>query len=146
LAEATTPETPAPDLSLLKQLQALAGELPRLVSDRVELLSLELQRAAQSLVQVVALTVAIAILGVTVWLALWAALIGLLMMAAGLPLLAALALTIGINLVAIAVAVARVRRLLPRLQLPATRRHLTVPPDPRPSPEIRPDDPCTAAH
>lgn len=144
MADATSPETPPPAPSLLQQLQALAGELPGLVSDRVELLSLELKRAAQSLVQVVALTVAIAILGVTVWLALWAALIGLLM-ASGLPLLAALLLTIGINLIAIAAAVARVRRLLPRLQLPATRRHLTVSPDPRHSPEITPDDPRTAA-
>lgn len=126
--------------SLLQQLQGLARELPRLVSDRVELLSLELQRATQSLVQIVVLVVAIAILGVTVWLTLWAALIGLLVHAAGLPLLAALLLTVGINAIVIAIAVARVRQLLPRLQLPATRRHLTVPPDP--SPEPRADEPA----
>ncbi|RZL31082.1 MAG: phage holin family protein [Rubrivivax sp.] len=125
--------------SLLQQLQGLARELPRMLSDRVELLALELQRAAQSLVQIVVLVVAIAILGVTVWLTLWAALVTVLVHA-GLPLLAALLLTIAINVVVIALAVARVRRLLPRLQLPATRRHLTVAPDPSPTPETHADD------
>lgn len=130
------PGTPGPGASaepdsLFQQLKGLARELPGLVSDRVELLSLELQRATQSIVQIVMLTVAIAILGVTVWFALWAALISLLVHG-GLPLLAALLLTIGINGLVIAVAVARVRKLLPRLQLPATRRHLMVSPNPLP--------------
>ena len=120
--------------SLLQQLKGLARELPGLVSDRVELLSLELQRATQALMQIVVLTVAIGILGVTVWFALWAALISLLVQA-GLPLLAALLLTTGINALAIALAVARVRRLLPRLTLPATQRHLMVSPDPGLPPE-----------
>ena len=53
-----------------------------------------------------------------------AALITLLMQA-GLPLLAALLLVIGINGLAIAVAVASIRGLLPRLGLPAT----PAPPD-----------------
>jgi len=123
--------------SLLQHLKALASELPGLVSDRVELLTLELQRAAQSLVQIVMLTVAIAILGVTVWFALWAALISLLLHG-GLPPLAALLLTVAINTLVIAVAVARVRKLLPRLQLPATRRHLMV--SPNPAPEAPPDE------
>jgi uncharacterized membrane protein YqjE len=127
------PAADTPPDSLLEQLKSLARELRGLVSDRVELLSLELQRAAQALFQIVALVVAMAILGVTVWLALWAALITLLMQV-GLPLLAALLLVIGINGLAIAVAVARVSRLLPRLGLPATQRHLTVSPDPHPHP------------
>lgn len=137
-ADAPAPTEAAAAPSLLQQLQGLAHELPKLVSDRVELLSLELQRATQSLVQIVALVVAIAILGVTVWLTLWAALVSLLVHAAGLPLLAALLLTIGINAVVIAIAVARVRQLLPRLQLSATRRHLTAAPDP--SPQTTPSD------
>jgi uncharacterized membrane protein YqjE len=129
--------------SLADQVQALARELPGLVSDRVELLSLELQRAAQSLLQVVALIVAIAILGVTVWLSLWAAAVHLLMQA-GLPMLGALLLTVGVNAVVIALALVRVRSLLPRLQLPATRRHLMVAPDPIPAPETRADERRTA--
>ena len=143
--ETPPPGTPAPDrgggaASLLQQAQALARELPGLVSDRVELLALELQRAARSLIQIVVLVVAVAILGVTVWLAFWAALITALMLV-GLPLLAALLLVIGVNGLVIAVAIARVRKLLPRLKLPATQRHLTVSPNPRPSsPETSPDE------
>lgn len=131
---ASTSELPE---SLFQQFKGLASELPGLISDRVELFSLELQRATQSLVQIVVLTVAIAILGVTVWFALWGALISLLVHG-GLPLLAALLLTIGINGLVIAVAVARVRKLLPRLALPATRRHLMV--SPNPSPEAQFDE------
>lgn len=143
--ETPPPGTPGPaaaeaSASLLQQFQGLARELPGLISDRVELLSLEMQRAAQSLAQVVALIVAVAILGVTVWLALWAALISVLVHA-GLPLLGALLLAIVINGIVIAVLLARVRKLLPRLSLPATRRHLMVSPDPTPStPEPRPDE------
>lgn len=125
--------------SLLDQIKSLACELPGLVSDRVELLALEVQRAAQALMQMVALVVAIAILGVTVWLAMWVALVNVLMQA-GMPLLGALLLAIALNGIAIAVAVARVRRLLPRLGLPATRRHLTVPSHPGPLPENRADE------
>lgn len=150
------PETPAPGTpdpgvpgrgaapaSLLDQVKSLAGELPGLVSDRVELLALEVQRAAQALMQVVALVVVIAILGVTVWLAMWVALINVLMHA-GMPLLGALLLAIALNGIVIVVALARVRGLLPRLGLPATRRHLTVSPNPSPlsenDPENRPDE------
>jgi len=84
-----------------------------------------------------------AILGVTAWLALWAALVGLLVRA-GLPLAGALLVVIAVNGLVIVLAAQRVRRLLPRLKLPATRRHLMVSPDPTPhpapSPEDRPDD------
>ncbi|PTT86397.1 hypothetical protein DBR42_13695 [Pelomonas sp. HMWF004] len=123
--------------SLLRQFKAVWRELPGLVSDRVELLSLELQRAAQSLVEIVVLLVGVAILGITAWLCLWAALVGL-MVSLGLPLFAALLVAVGLNLLATMVAVHRVRGLLPRLQLPATRRHLMLSPDPQP--EDRPDD------
>jgi len=100
-------------------------ELPGLISDRIELLSLELQRAGQVLAQIVALIVAAAILAVTAWLALWGgvmvALIG-----AGLHWAAASSIVLVINLGACWWAVARVRTLAPRLHLPATRRHLTL--------------------
>lgn len=152
MAEPTTdsppPGTPGPapsaePASLQQQLLALWHELPGLVSDRVELLSLELQRAAHALAQIVALVVGMAILGVTAWLALWAALVGLLVRA-GLPLAGALLVAIAVNGLVIVLAAQRVRRLLPRLKLPATRRHLMVSPDPTPhpapSPEDRPDD------
>jgi uncharacterized membrane protein YqjE len=122
---ADPPLPPAP--SLTDQLQALWRELPGLVSDRVELFSLELQRAAQALARIVALLVAVAVLGVTVWLVLWAVLIQLLVLA-GLPLAAALVLAIAVNGLAIVLALHHVRRLLPQLKLPATRRHLMIDP------------------
>lgn len=57
---ATAPGTPGPDAHaepLLKTLQALLRDLPGLFTDRVDLLSLELQRAAQALTQIVVLVV-----------------------------------------------------------------------------------------
>ena len=136
MAEPAPKHTPdeAPPASLTRQLQALLHVLPGLFSDRVELLSLELQRAARALAQIVALVVAVAILGVTAWLLLWAGVIRLLM-TAGLTVEGALLVGLLLNAGVIAWAVQRMRRLLPRLSLPATRRHL-VPPD---QPE-KPDD------
>lgn len=127
---ADSPQDPA--APLLEQLQSLWRELPGLVSDRVELLSLELQRAVQALAQIVALMVAVAILGVTAWLVLWAGAIRLLV-AKGMPWEAALLLAIVINGLAIVAALQRVRSLLPKLRLPATRRHLMLTPDPQPT-------------
>jgi uncharacterized membrane protein YqjE len=123
--QADAPASSAPQASWLASLQGLVHELPGLVSDRIELLSLELQRAGQVLAQVVALIVAAAILAVTAWLALWAgvmvALIG-----AGLHWAAASLVVLVINLGACWWAVVRVRALAPLLALPATRRHLTL--------------------
>ncbi|KQW52018.1 hypothetical protein ASD88_05320 [Pelomonas sp. Root662] len=129
---------PAP---LLEQLQALWHELPGLVSDRVELLSLELKRAVQALAQIVALLVAVGILGVTAWLLLWAGVIRLLV-DAGLPMSGALLLSVAVNVLAVVLVLQRVRSLLPQLSLPATRRHLMISPDPTPPkpPEEGPDE------
>lgn len=108
----------------LESLQSIWRELAGLVGDRVDLLSLELQRAGRALAQIVALLVSAAILGVTAWLALWAGIaVGLVELGLhwSLSLLVVLMLNTGVALLA----VARLRRLLPRLGLPATRRHLT---------------------
>lgn len=115
--------------SPMEALRALWKDVPGLLNDRIELLSLELQRAGVALAQVVVLIVVATILGVTAWLVLWGA-ITLALVAAGLPLILALAATFGVNLATAAWAVARARRLLPLLRLPATRRHLLVGPSP----------------
>jgi len=120
-----------PPPSLMGTLRDLWKELPGLLNDRVELLSLELQRAAAALVQVVVLIVAAAILGVTAWLVLWGAIV-LALVAAGLHPTLALAAALLVNIAAAAWAVARARRLLPMLRLPATRRHLMIGPSPTP--------------
>ena len=114
-----------PQPSWLASLQGLAHELPGLISDRIELLSLELERAGQVLAQFVALIVAAAILAVTAWLALWGGVM-LALVNAGLHWAAASLLMLVINLGACWWAVARLRALAPLLHLPATRRHLTL--------------------
>lgn len=108
---------------LLAMLQSVWRDLPGLVGDRIDLLSLELQRAGRALAQIVALLVAAAILGVTAWLALWAG-IGVGLVELGLHWLLALLLVLLLNGAVAALALARLRRLLPLLRLPATRRHL----------------------
>jgi hypothetical protein len=137
--------------SPLAVLKDLWRELPSLFSDRVELLSLELHRAGLALAQIAVLVVAAAILGVTAWLVLWGTVVALLTLA-GVHWLLSLAIVLAINLVAAWLAVARVRRLLPSLKLPATRRHLmTISPSTQPPPEapfpptstpVRPPPPC----
>lgn len=136
--------------SLLQSVQSLLRELPGLVSDRVELLSLEVTRAGRALAKIVAFLVAAAILAVTAWLALWAGVAGALI-AAGLHWAWAALLILVVNLAAAAFALSRLRSLLPMLGLPATRRHLTLspstaPPKPRASasthglhPSLHPD-------
>jgi len=106
-------------------LRELAQDLQGLVSDRLELLALELQRAGQALGQIVMLIVAAAILGLTAWLALWLSVAGALM-ALGLDWPWAGVAVLLVNLLACVLALSRVRTLLPKLGLPATRRHLTI--------------------
>lgn len=106
-------------------LQGLLQELPGLISDRVELLSLELQRAKQVLAQIVALIVGAAILAVTAWFALWGGVM-VALINEGVHWAAASMIVLVINLGACWWAVARVRALAPLLRLPATRRHLTL--------------------
>ncbi len=116
-----------PRRTMLQSLQSLWHELPGLVSDRVEILSLELQRAGTALVKIIALVAAAAILGVTAWLVLWAVIVvGL--FSVGLPLWLALLLALLVNVGVAAFLLVRAKGLLGMLKLPATRRHLTVSP------------------
>ena len=107
----------------IEALRSIWQELPGLVSDRVDLLALEVQRAGRALAQMVAMVVAAAILGVTAWLALWAGIaVGLVEL--GLHWSLSLLLVLALNAVTAVLAVMRLRSLLPLLRLPATRRHL----------------------
>jgi len=128
--------------SLLDTVRELWQELPGLLNDRIELLSLELQRAGAALLQLLVLTVAAAILGVTAWLVLWGAIV-MALVAAGVQAALALAAALLVNVAAAAWAVARARRLLPLLRLPVTHRHLLIspaPPTPRPGSAGAPSD------
>jgi uncharacterized membrane protein YqjE len=109
--------------TLLQQVQALWRELPGLVSDRVTLFGLELQRASLALIQIVVLVVACGILGVTAWLVLWVGVIvGLVTL--GLHIALALLLVLVLNAGAAFWAMRRVRTLLTHLSFAKTRRHL----------------------
>lgn len=132
-----------PQESLPQLLLSLLRELPMLVSDRFELLSLDLRRASSALGQIIGLVVVLAILGVTAWLLIWAGVLVLLVMI-GLPREAALLLGILINLLGIWFAIARIRGLVPKLLLSSIRRHLTLTPMP-PMPPTPPAAPVSAA-
>lgn len=106
-----------------RAFQDLIAAMPGLVSDRLELLALELQRASRGMVQALALVLAAAILGATAWLALCVG-AGLAVVELGLQWPMALLLVVLVNVMLAWAALARVRRLLGRLGLPATRRHL----------------------
>jgi hypothetical protein len=104
-------------------LQELLAALPGLATDRLELLALELHRAGRGIVQIMALVVATAVLGTTAWLALCGGL-GLTLVSQGLSWPLALLAVVLVNLALAWTALARVRRLLTTVGLPATRRHL----------------------
>ena len=137
----STPDGQAAPESFLDTLRGIWRELPGLVSDRVELLSLELQRAGMALVQIALLGIALAVLGITAWLLLWGLVIATLALA-GLHWTAAFLLALAVHLLLLAWVVQRVRTLFPVLGLPATRRHLTFPSPPVPmaSPPPAPED------
>jgi len=97
--------------------------LPGLLSDRLELLALELHRAGRSLVQIMALVLATAILVTTAWFVLCGGL-SMALVAQGLSWPLALLAVLPVNLVLAWAAMSRVRGLLANLGLPATRRHL----------------------
>lgn len=107
----------------LQSLQNLLAALPGLVSDRLELLALELHRAGRGIVQIVVLMLTAAILGASAWLALCVGM-ALALVALNMPWPAALLGVLLINLVLGWAALARARYLLANLGLPVTRRHL----------------------
>lgn len=118
--------------TLLGAVKDLWRELPGLVSDRVELLSLELRRAGLALLQIVALVLAAAILGVTAWMLLSVGVAVMLVTGFGLPWWVALLIVLAANLLSAWWAIGRVKALLPLLQLPATRRRLMFSPSTEP--------------
>lgn len=143
--------------SLLDNVKQLLRELPGLVSDRVQLLALELKRSGLALAQMVGLVVAAGVLLCTAWLALWTG-IGIALVQAGLAWGWTLMLILLLNLGAAWLAVQRALTLARFLALPATLRRLTlsapVPPSRRgggandnntPPAGVSPDERATAA-
>lgn len=128
--------------SISSLVGGLLRELPGLVSDRVELLSLELQRAGLALLHITCLGLALTVLGMAGWLIVWAlALIGL--VAAGLSWAMALGVALAVHVLLGWWAVMRIRHLLPTLGLPATRRQLMFR---APVPPMPPDETLNENH
>ena len=119
-------------LPIFQQALSLWQDLPGLVSDRVELLALELQSAGRALALVLILGLAGTLLAMTAWGLLWALAVSLLMQF-GLPLWGALCIALAVNAAAAALLAWRLIGLLPRLDLPTTRRHLSVNSSPLPA-------------
>jgi hypothetical protein len=112
-----------------------------MLSGRLLLLALELQRARHGLVSLVILGVVAAIAGATAWLALWALLVAL-AVHFGLTWPWAFAGVLVINLVLLVWVAAAMKALTPMLALPASRRQFhwlfNDPTDPEePSPDGR---------
>ncbi len=126
---AEPPREPESVLQIGKALLSVLRELPKLVGDRVELLALDLQRAGLALGQIVGLIVALAILGVTVWLLVWAGVLLALVMV-GLPRWGALLVAIAINGIGLWWVVSQIRSRVPKLVLATFRRHLGLTPAP----------------
>lgn len=117
--------------SFMHLLTSLLRDIPGLISDRVHLVALELRRARQAAVQMVALVVVAAILAATAWIALWGFVIAV-ALTSGLPSYAALILVLLLNLVGGWLAIKRAKALAGYLALPATVRRLTTKPAAKP--------------
>ncbi|HEY1397212.1 MAG TPA: hypothetical protein VF536_13905 [Roseateles sp.] len=134
-------EGPPSGGSLLGELQGMARAARGMLSGRLLLLALELQRARHGLVSLAILGVVAAIAGATAWLALWALLVAL-AVHFGLTWPWAFAGVLVINLLLLVWVAAAMKALAPMLALPASRRQFhwlfNDPMDPEePSPDGR---------
>jgi len=120
----TAPEAVA---SLWRTLPAIWRDMPGIVSDRVHLFALELQRARQSLAVIVATLAGAAVLLFTGWLALWFGLAAI-AVDAGLALPWVVGIAVLSNFAFAGLALWRAFALLPTLAFPATMRRLTLAP------------------
>jgi hypothetical protein len=116
-------ETPSPPHSVLDELSDTFASARRVVSDFLELLSLEARRAGLTLVWMVACGAAAAILVVTAWLGLMAAL-ALWAVSLGIPWVTAVTVISLANLVAAAIMTSVCIGMSRDLLFPATKRQL----------------------
>jgi hypothetical protein len=115
--------TAAPKPTLVQSVRLALLDAGSTLVERVDLFMLELERAAHSAARIVALMVVAAVLGVTAWLGAWV-LAATLLLAAGVPVIAVMAVVVVVNAGAAWFAWSRARALFGTLALPATRRQL----------------------
>ncbi len=116
--------------SIADEARGLMADFPGLVTDRIRLFSLELERAASVLGRMAALGALAAVLAATAWIALWAG-IAAALIAVGLAWCWAALLVFVVNTAGGAWCALRVKSLAPLLTMPATLRRLTEWPEPR---------------
>lgn len=120
-----SPDTNHGAAALVAALRRIVDEAPGLVSDRVRLLALELERAKDVFVALVGLFVVVVVLGLSAWLFLCVAAIASLH-EAGIEWRFGAAIVAAVNLIGVALAVRMALARVPLLTLPATLRHLTL--------------------
>ena len=129
----------------MQALHDLVAGIPRLVSDRVTLLSLEMRRASGALAVVAGCAVAAAVFAATAWTALWIG-VSMALVDAGMPRYWVAAVILLFNVVMTAVAVVWARSQVNLIALPATLRHLTVHQDDAPPTEQSGKSVAVAGH
>ena len=118
--------TRAPNASeLVNALREIVQSLPRLISDRVLLLSLEMRRASHALAVIAACVVLTAICLATAWIALWTGISMALVKAGFAPHVVAAGVLI-VNALAGLIALWWAYSQIHLLALPATVRQLTI--------------------
>lgn len=128
-----SPGTPPPDggtrqglAGLPAGIQGLLQEAAAALSARVHLLALELRRARDVLPKIIALLVLAAVVALTGWIALWAAVVLMLVQVAGWSPIWTMVLVLVVNLAAAGLLAWRAVAMVPLLALPATLHHFTV--------------------
>lgn len=112
--------------SVLASLQSLLHDLPQLLGQRVNLLSLEMRRAMQALAVMAGMVLAAAVLLATAWIALWWG-IAATLLDAGLARHWVALLVLMLNALVAGVLLWRALSMTHLLALPATVRSLTMP-------------------
>jgi uncharacterized membrane protein YqjE len=120
-------EARSPPRGVLDELSGTFASARRVISDFLELLSLETRRAGLTLVWMVACGTVAAILIVTAWFGFMAAL-ALWAVSLGIPWVAAVTVIASANLLAAAIVASACMRMSRDLLFPATRRQLEATP------------------
>jgi hypothetical protein len=142
-----TASAPTPEASLTDLIRGIWREIPGLLSDRIELLAAELDRAGLVLLHLVQLGIAMAVLGLSAWLMLWCLAVGGLVLV-GLHWLAAIAAGLAVQIALMIWLFLRVKKLVPLLGLPVSRRRLRFSnaPSASPPPDASHPSPTSGQH
>ena len=121
----SSPRVAPPGYSLIAEVMALVRLVPRVLGDRLRLLGFELRLAGRDLVAAAVLIVVALFLASTAWAGLWVGIV-MALRSVDLSWAAIVVLVVAANLAGAGIAVWQMLRLLRRVSLPATLRHLEL--------------------